>query len=333
MSLWEEFISKDNFALALKRAAAGKKNKRAIAEFMKNSDDNLEAVRRAVLEGDFRTAPYRTMEIAEPKKQTIYILPFAPDRIVHHALMNILAPIWESSFIKDSYSCITGRGLHAASRRAMDFCRGNQFVLKCDIRKFYPSINHGIMFRIVEKSISEPRILEILRDIIYSSGGEKNLPIGNLCSQWLGNLYMHQLDIFVKQKLRVKCYLRYCDDFCLFLDDKKQLHKWREQLGVFLAQQLRLEFSKSEIFPVSTGLDFVGYRHFKDFVLLRKRTMKKIKLRMLKIGEAEQIPPERLDKARGQVASANGWLKFACSRNLRKRLKFGKLKTKTGIKK
>jgi len=330
-TLWSEFISPENFALALRKAAQGRKAKREIVRFFENADENLENLRRSVIAGEFRTSPYRTMEITDPKKRTVYILPFCPDRIVHHALMNIIAPIWERMFIRDSYACITGRGLHSASRRAMEFVRRNKYVLKCDIRKFYPSIDHDIMLETVKKTVPDARLLEIFRDIIYSTGGGKNLPIGNLCSQWMGNLYLHEFDIFIKRQLGVRDYVRYSDDFCLYSNDKSELKIFREKMREFLAGQLGLIFSKSEIFPVSNGVDFVGYRHFPDFILLRKRTAKKMAARMRQIGAMRDIPPDKADRIRGQVAAAHGWLKYACSYNLRKKLRFGLLKKKVGI--
>ncbi|MCL2748760.1 MAG: RNA-directed DNA polymerase [Alphaproteobacteria bacterium] len=327
-ALFSDFISPENFALALKKAVRGRRNKPEIACFLKNSETNLENLRQTVMAGEFRTSTYRTMEITDPKRRTIYILPFAPDRLLHHALMNIFAPQWERMFIKDSYACITGRGLHSASRRAMCFMRRNKYVLKCDIRKFYPSIDHDIMFEIVRKTTPDARLLEIFRDIIYSADGGKNLPIGNLCSQWMGNLYLHELDIFIKRELRVRDYLRYSDDFCLFSNDKAQLRAIRDKIREFLSSQLQLEFSKAEIIPTATGVDFVGYRHFPDFILLRKRTLKNLKKRIVKIWES----PQPTDQNRGQVAAAWGWLKFACSYNLRKSLRFAALEKKVGIK-
>jgi hypothetical protein len=315
-NLWDEFVSAENFAAALKKASRGRMARPAIRRFMENADDNLEAIRQSVIHGAFSTSAYRTMEITDPKKRTIYILPFAPDRIVHHALMNIMGPRWTRIFIRDSYACIPGRGLHAASRRAMEFARRNKYVLKCDIRKFYPSISHDAMFEIIRKTVRDPNVLNMLRGIVYSVDGGKNLPIGNLCSQWMGNLYLNELDRFVKTTLGVRDYLRYSDDFCLFSDDKRRLAELREEIRGFLDSSLGLGFSKSEIFPIKNGLDFVGYRHFQNFVLLRKRTAKRIRARMLKINAMRQtngIPADRADKIRGQIASANGWLKHANS--------------------
>ncbi|MCL2331737.1 MAG: RNA-directed DNA polymerase, partial [Proteobacteria bacterium] len=174
-------------------------------------------------------------------------------------------------------------------------------------------------------------LVDVLRDIIYSAGGGKNLPIGNLCSQWMGNLYLNELDRFVKNDLGVRDYVRYSDDFCLFSNDKAQLREWRAQIREFLDSHLGLEFSKSEIFPVANGLDFVGYRHFGDFVLLRKRTAKRIRARLQRIGGMREIPAAAAGKIRGQVASAYGWMKFACSYNMRKSVQFVKLKNMVGI--
>ena len=269
------------------------------------------------------------MQITDPKPRTISILPFYPDRIVHHAIINILGGIWEDKFIGDSYGGRTGRGLHAASRRVMEFVRKNKYVLKCDIRKFYPSIPHTEMIRVVHRHVPDTRMREIMREIINSTPDARGLPIGNLCSLWMGNLYMHELDMFVKREIGIKYYIRYCDDFCIFSNDKFELRRWRDDIQKFLAHKLQLSFSKSEIFPIKNGLDFVGYRHFPGFILLRKRTLKKIKSRMRKIAMMETITAP--DRTRGQVAAAYGWMKCACSYNIRRKLKFNKISRMVGI--
>ncbi len=330
MNLWDNFISVDNFQLALKRAVRGRRSKPAIAKFLCNADYNIEQLRQMVANDKFRTSPYRTMEITDPKRRTISILPFYPDRIVHHAIINILGPIWERKFISDSYAGRNGRGLHAASRRVMEFARHNKYVLKCDIRKFYPSIPHDTMFKVVQKHVPDKKMQQIMHEIINSTNSPKGLPIGNLCSLWMGNLYMHELDMFVKRYLGIKYYIRYCDDFCIFSNNKSELHQWREQIRQFLDSKLQLSFSKSEIFPMKNGLDFVGYRHFPDFILLRKRTLKKQKSNMQKINNMKTI--QNLDHTRGQIAAAYGWMKNACSYNIQCKLRMKKLRHMVGIK-
>jgi retron-type reverse transcriptase len=321
--LWNGFISRENFDLALKRAVEHKKSKPEIARFLAGDPEaRLEELRQSVICGEFRTSAYRPITIFEPKKRVIYVLPFYPDRIMHHALMNILVPIWDGMFIRDSFACRPNMGVHAASKRAMHFVRNNKYCLQCDIRRFYPSINHQILFKILGRKIRDERILALLKDIVFSieahtddtplQSGSYGVPIGNLCSQWFGNLYMNDLDMFVKHKLRCKSYIRYCDDFCLFSDDREQLSRWRDQMRVFLLEELHLIYSYAEIFPVKNGLDFLGYRHFPEFVLVRKTTAQRIKKRMMKIRAYDMRDPWQ----RGQVASAHGWLCHANAHNL-----------------
>ncbi len=312
-ALWDEFITPENFRRAAKNALRNKKKTPAIRRFMANADELTENLRMDVINGKFHTGNYAVKTIHEPKTRQIYILPFYPDRIVHHALMNVIAPIWDKMFIPDSYACRAGRGIHAASRRIMQFVRRRKYFLQCDIRKFYPSINHDTMYAIVRKSLhagtAHSPLLDIIRDIIYSVPGGNNMPIGNLTSQWLGNLYMNELDRYVKDVMHVREYVRYCDDFVLFADDKAQLHTWRAQLQAFVAEHLHLTFSYAEIAPVSNGVDFCGYRHFPHTILLRRSTLRRIRRRIKKI---DAIPLDLRgsdDHIRGQIASMHGWLK------------------------
>ncbi len=315
-NLWDAFISAENFELAARRAIKGKKSKVAINKFLANRDVYLAELRKLVASGNFKTSPYRVIKIFEPKERYIYVLPLYPDHIVHHALINILGPIWLKMFYRDSYACIPGRGLHAASARVMHFMRKNRYVLQCDIRKFYPSISHVKLMEIIQRKIADGKILDVLREIVWSVGGERNLPIGNLTSQWLGNVYLHELDRFVKQGLRWPAYIRYCDDFCLFGNNARQLVCVGIILKYFLWQRLGLTFSKSVVRPVAHGLDYIGYRHYPGFVLLRRRSANKIRRRLLNIARHEDVS----EHARGQLASAHGWLKWACSYNYRRDL-------------
>ena len=268
-------------------------------DFMKNPAENLEQIRRSVIDGEFRTSRYRRKIILEPKRREIFILPFSPDRIVHHAVMNVLIPIFDPMLIRDTHACRPGYGLHSASARVMEFVRRNEYILQCDVKKFYPSINHAKLYGIISRKVADKKLLAIIRDIIYSIGGEKNMPIGNFCSQWFGNIYLSELDHFIKRELHCRDYLRYCDDFCLFSKDKRQLREWLGRIRDFLRDELLLELSYCEIFPVASGLDFLGYRHFPEFILLRKRTARRLRRRL------------RNGPSMEQVASAWGWTKHA----------------------
>lgn len=309
--LWDEFISMENLELAAKKAVQSKKSKWTTKRFLKNKNQLLIKLQQMLIDGSFKTSNYKVIKIFEPKERLIYILPLYPDHIVHHALINILGPIWQRSFIQDSYACIPGKGLHKASKALMKFIRRNKYVLQCDIRKFYPSINHQIMFDIIKKKIADVRLLAVLHDIIWSCGTDTNLPIGNLTSQWMGNVYLNELDHFVKEQLHCRDYIRYCDDFCLFANNKQDLHNFYAKLDCFVRDKLKLNFSKSAIYPVARGVTFIGYRHFKRFIMLRKYGAKKIRKRILNIAKYNDCS----DLAVGRLAAYYGWTKWCCCYN------------------
>lgn len=312
-NLWQEFISIENLKLAAQKAVKSKKNKRTVREFLRNQDVLIEKLQSDLINGKFTTSKYKIRTVYEPKKRDIYILPLYPDHIVHHALINILGPIWQSTFIDDSYACIPGKGLHSASQRVMHFIRKYDFVLQCDVRKFFPSVNHQIMFDIVKRKVSDKRLLNVLHNIIFSCGVDVNLPIGNLTSQWMGNVYLNQMDHFIKETLHCRTYVRYCDDFLIFSNDKKFLHRCESRIENFISKNLNLHFSKSAVFPVKNGVCFLGYRHFKHFILMKKYGVKKLFRYITKIAKHHI----RNQKSIGQLASFNGWLKWSCCFNLR----------------
>ena len=314
--LWDRFISAENFEIAAKKAIRSKKSRKSVQRFIANRDELLQKLRNDIICGNFKTSSYKTFIIREPKERVIYNLPLYPDHIVHHALINILGPIWQSFFIRDTFACIPGRGLHAASKRTMDFVRRNKYVIQCDIRKFYPNIDHKIMMDIVARKIHDRRILRIMKDIVYSVGGDKNLPIGNLTSQWLGNVYLNELDQFVKQKLHWRDYIRYCDDFYLYGNDKQVLKNMGRQIEDFINNHLKLTLSKSILRQTKHGVPFIGYKHFKKHITMRKWPAQKIRRRLLNIAYAHDQSP----LAVGQIAAAYGWTKWACSYNYRRHI-------------
>ena len=301
-NLWEQFISVENFELAARRAVKSKKSKKVVARFLRHKDELLQKLREKVIAGKFKTSPYKTFDIYEPKKRTIYKLPLYPDHVLHHALINVLGPVWHKMFISDSYACIPGRGLHAASRRTMDFVRRNKFVLQCDIRKFYPSINHRKMMQIIARKIHDRRILGLVGEIVWSVGGETNLPIGNLTSQWMGNVYMNELDHFVKQSLRWRDYIRYCDDFCLYGNNVGEIKRAAIKIREFISRELKIVFSHSTLRRTDDGVGFIGYRHFKKFVMLRSVSAKKIGRRISNIVQHNDFGVRGV----GQLAAAYG---------------------------
>ena len=325
-NLWTALTSPENIFSAYLKTCRGRRNKRAVNRFKHCEAENLERIRQSLLNRTFHTSRYQEKLIHEPKERVIYILPFNPDRIVQHALMNVMIPVWEKFFIGDTYACRVGLGMHAGSRRTMEYVRRNRYCLKCDISKFYPSIDQEVLMSIIRRKVKDPDVLWLLDDIVRSFPGGRNAPIGNFCSQWFGNLYLSELDHYVKSELRVRDYLRYCDDFCLFSDDKAALGAAREKIRAFLDSKLKLGFSKCEIFPVSHGIDFLGYRHFDNYVLLRKSTARRVIRRLAAL-------PRRYAEGRisymhfqSSVGSTNGWLKWARTGNLRIRARFERIR-------
>ncbi len=323
-NLFEQIISLDNLYLAYRQAHKGKAWQRAVKEFDMDIDGNLAIIQQKLVDG-FHTSPYKTKTIHEPKKREIYILPFSPDRIVQHALMNILEPIWEKLFIYDSYACRKGKGIHAGSRRTMEFIRQNRYCMQSDVAKFYPSVKHDILFEIIQQKIKCQRTLGIIEDIIYSIGEGQNVPIGNYTSQWFGNLYLNELDQFLKHEYHVKHYIRYCDDFVVFHDDKKFLNELVDIIKEFLKDKLQLVLKKCSIFPVSQGLDFLGYRHFRNYILLRKSTAKRVLKRLKQLPVLFAKGKITAGQLRSSLASTNGWLKWANTYNLQLKLNIGQL--------
>lgn len=310
-NLFSHITTPENLYQAYRLARRGKPRLASVLRFEKNADAHLEDIRQSLLLKTFTTSGYHEKIVFEPKQRTIYVLPFSPDRIVQHALMNLVIPIWQPMFIKDSYACIEGRGIHSGSTRTMQFVRRNKYCLKCDISKFYPSVDHAILLDIIKHKIKCMDTLWLMEDIVHSFPGKKNVPIGNFTSQWFGNLYLNELDRFVKDVLHVKDYIRYCDDFLLFHNDKSVLKNWAAAVVDFCGSRLDLRLSKCDLFPVSRGVDFLGYRHFPRYILLRKRTARSMarKLRHLPVLlESGQISPQT---ARSVVASAKGWMQWA----------------------
>ena len=327
-NLFQKIVEPSNIYLGYRLARKGKTWQDTIKVFEDNLENNLENIYNSLVSHTFTTSRYETFVVYEPKRRLIYKLPFNPDRIVQHALMNIVEPIWESFFIHDSYACRKGKGIHAGSKRTMDFIRkvGKEgYCLKMDISKFYPSINHDILFNIIERKIKCQDTLNLFEDIIYSIKGGYNVPVGNYTSQWLGNLYLNELDQFAKHKLKIQHYIRYCDDFIFFHQDKRFLHFVAASIEDFLADTLNLKLSKNRVFPVRQGIDFLGYRHFPNYVLLRKSSVKRIKKRLAKLPELlslEKISPLQFQSS---IASTKGWLLWCNSYNLSQILNFDQL--------
>jgi retron-type reverse transcriptase len=308
-NLYERICSIENLILADTIARRGKLNKPEIIKQDRNREKNIRDLHEELKGKTYITSEYTIFTIYERKERVIFKLPYR-DRIVHHAIMNILEPIFVSTFTADTYSCIKKRGIHAAERalkEALKDIAGTQYCLKLDIRKFYPSVDHTIMKQLLRKKIKDLDLLWLLDGIIDSADG---LPIGNYLSQYFSNFYLTYFDHWMKEEKRVKYYFRYADDMVILSDNKPYLHQLLSEIRNYLQGNLKLEVKDNyQVFPVTDrGIDFVGYVFFHTHVLLRK-SIKQSFARMLVRNKNPQ-----------SIASYRGWAKHCNSKHLLKKL-------------
>lgn len=314
-NLFDKIVSLDNLYEADKRARRQKSHRPEVILFDKNKDKLLLDLQRKLTNGKYETSEYYVFKIYEPKEREIFKLPYYPDRIVHHAIMNIMEPIWVSAFVKGTYSCIRKRGIHKALKDVKFALKdeiNTQYCLKLDIRKFYSSIDHDILKTIIRKKIKDKRLLSLLDEIIESAQG---VPIGNYLSQFFANLYLTYLDHWIKEQKKVRYYFRYADDIVILGRDKQELRNLFYDIQNYLNNKLKLSFKDNwQIFKVdSRGIDFVGYRVFHTHTLLRKRIKKKFCKKINKLNKKQNLDK---DTYKQKICSYIGWIKYCNGRNL-----------------
>ena len=263
-SLFERIIAKENLYLAAHQAALGKRFRDNVALWRLNIEEQVGRLHEDFRHKRYKHGRYRVFQIWDPKKREISVAPFR-DRVVHHAFHDVIEPDVDKKFIFDSYACRTGKGTHQALNRAEQFIKANKYCFHGDIKKYFPSIDHTILKALVRRHIGDEEVLMVLDGIIDSSG-EHGLPIGNLTSQFFANLYLHELDFYVKQTLHCKYYIRYMDDFLVFENNRVTLEAIRVNLGNFLRDHLKLQMhpGKSQISQCSKGVKFLGFRLYPE---------------------------------------------------------------------
>lgn len=287
-NLFNEIISFENLHAAYIQARRGKRYKSEVMGFGRRLEENLLALQQELIGGRYRTGAYRVFYVYEPKKRLIAALPFR-DRVVHHALIRVIEPIWEQRFIYDSYACRVGKGTHAGVERLTRFLRkarrqwAQTYVLKLDVHSYFPSINHAVLLDLLARRIKDRYVMSLIGEIVSSwpPGGGVGLPIGNLTSQFFANVYLHELDMFVKHILKARYYIRYMDDAVILHYDKRWLHETKRQISQFLHERLHLELnSKTNVFPAEQGINFLGYRIWWSHRLLRRRSVKAMRRKL-----------------------------------------------------
>lgn len=290
--LWERLVSFENLLLAYKKAAKGRRSRASVAGFEYNLENELPQLQAELREGSYQPGSYVSFYVHDPKKRLISAAPFR-DRVAHHALVNIIEPIFERKFIFDTYANRKGKGTHAALDRCTHYMRRFAYVLPLDVRQFFPSIDHAVLLANLQKNIQNEKILGLCRLILASGEGvlqeeyepvyfpgddlfainkPRGLPIGNLTSQFLANVYLNPLDQFIKRALKCKGYLRYVDDMLLFSNDKAELAQWRGQVIQFLAGlRLTVHENSAQPRPTRIGIPFLGFQVFPDHRRLKRR--------------------------------------------------------------
>ena len=318
--LFEKIYSLDNLQLALDKSSKGKKGNVGVQGFIKNKALQLIKLSNELKDEVYSPQPYTQFKILDPKPRLISCADFR-DRIVHHAVCNIISPLLERSFIMDSYACLKGRGSHRAVLRTQYFCKKYNYYFKSDISNFFDSIDRTILKGLLLKRFREPKLKQLLSTLIdCSTGIDKGLPIGNLTSQWFANLYMNQLDRFIKETLHIKGYVRYMDDFVLWGNTKDEMfHAWIE-VKDFLESNLKLQLKESAtlVSPTSSGLNFLGIQVYPNQLRFgkarMKRTRKLIKRRETEFKTGVINEKELIDSVRSSTASA-AYLGIQCCFN------------------
>lgn len=285
-----DIVSIKALAVAWRKFSRGKKSRKDVSLYQKYLEKNLADLHTQLSSSLYEHKSYQRFTIHDPKQRQIHKATVA-DRIVHQALVTAIEPLFERRFIYDSYSCRLNKGAHAGVLRLKTFLASTSsndtkvvYVLKCDVRKYFASIDHEILLSLIARRIQDDVVLELIRTIILSHGAEtgKGIPLGNISSQLFANIYLHELDWFMKQTLGVKQYIRYCDDFVIVSQDRTHLEKLITPIRNFLKTELQLDLhpSKVSIRSWRQGVDFLGYVLLPHATVVRTKTQRRVHSRV-----------------------------------------------------
>lgn len=311
-NLYEKIYSMENIKLAHKNAKKGKAHYSEVKMIDVNPYKYFIEIHEMLKNKTFKNSKYKMfIKTDSGKAREIFKLPYFPDRIIHHCIMNILEPIWMKTLITDTYSSLKKRGIHKGVKRIKDALNNRentQYCLKIDVKKFYPSIDHAVLKQLIRKKIKDKDLLWILDEIIDSADG---VPIGNYLSQYFGNLYLSGLDHWVKEQKQCRYYFRYCDDIVILHANKSYLSKLKKEIAEYLEKKLNISLKENwQVFPVDMrGIDFLGYRFFHNYTLLRKSITIRFKKRIKNIKKNHnRLTPVNILSG---VMSYCGWMRYA----------------------
>lgn len=284
---FEDITSIENILVAWQEFVRGKRRKKDVQEFSRDLMGNIIYLHTDLIEGRYKHEGYKAFKISDPKPRDIHKAT-VQDRLIHHAIYRKLYPIFDRTWIADSFSCRDGKGTHRAIDRFRIFAgkvsqnnTRTAWILKCDVKKFFASIDHSILLGVVSKKIKDKRTINLIENIVHSfssTGTGKGLPLGNLTSQMLVNVYMNEFDQFMKHKIKAKYYIRYADDFVVMSADRSALVALVPVIAEFLLTQLKLSLHPDKVFikTLASGVDFLGWIHFVDHRILRTASKKRM---------------------------------------------------------
>ncbi len=314
----------ENLLIAARKAQRGKRREPDVYAFNAQLEKNLLRLQEELRNRTWTPGVYRDFYVYEPKKRLVSAAPYE-DRVVHHALYRVLEGVWEPIFIDDSYACRVGKGTHAAANRYTQFSRKANYVLKCDISRYFEHVDHGILLGEVSRYVKDDGILWLVETILRSNDARPaaapgcGIPIGNLTSQFFANVYLNGFDHWVKEELRHRFYIRYVDDFVVLADDKAVLHDAFRRIESKLGEiGLTVHPRKRSVFPVSEGCDFMGYRIWPDHRRLRPKTGYHSRRKLACLARKYKDGELTLDRMHTSIASWIGHVKHADTWGLRK---------------
>lgn len=321
-NLFDRVYSFQNLFKAYLKARKNKRYKEDVLLFTANLEENLIQLQNELIYKTYEPGSYREFYVYDPKTRLVMAAPFK-DRVLHHALCNVIEPIYERMFIYHSFACRRGKGTHAGVNCTGEFLRkamrkyGTVYCFKADVSKYFQSISHNVLRAILRRKISCKDTLWLIDKIINSTSQEGDinpigLPVGNLTSQLFANVYLNELDYYMKHEKRNEFYIRYMDDFLVLHPDKHYLHALWQDTAAFLQDELALRLNqKTAIFPISQDIDFLGYRIWPHRKILRKGSVKRIKRIVKRFDREYRAKNIGQDKIRAVLASWLGHAKRA----------------------
>jgi len=326
-NLFTQVVDFNNLYRAFLGASHGKRDRPEVGEFEYHLETRLCEILEELHAGEYRWGAFHCFWIRDPKRREIRAAPFR-DRVVHHAIFNVLDPLFRRSFIADSYACIAGRGTHRAIERYRAFVQtraGVGYRVQCDIKRYFASVHHEVLVDLLSRRLGDRRLLQLLRTLVQHGAEtpDRGMPIGNLTSQLFANIYLDALDHYVKEELRVRHYLRYMDDFLLLAADRGEA---REQLAAvrrFLAERLQLELNprRVSIAPLSEPCTLLGYVHRADRgSRVRRRSVRRLWRRLPALARRLEMEEITYPHARASLASWFGLAQHANATRLSRSL-------------